>query len=71
MAMYELADLSPQVAESAWVADSAQVMGRVALEKDSSVWFGVVIAATQSTFPLAKEAIFKMAACCTPTMACL
>lgn len=43
MAMYELADLSPQVAESAWVADSAQVMGRVELEKDSSVWFGVVI----------------------------
>ena len=43
MAMYKLADLSPQVAESAWVADSAQVMGRVALEKDSSVWFGVVI----------------------------
>ena len=43
MAMYELADLSPQVAESAWVADSAQVMGRVALAKDSSVWFGVVI----------------------------
>jgi carbonic anhydrase/acetyltransferase-like protein (isoleucine patch superfamily) len=43
MAMYALADLFPQVAESAWVADSAQVMGRVALAKDSSVWFGVVI----------------------------
>lgn len=43
MAMYALADLSPQVTESAWVADSAQVMGRVALAKDSSVWFGVVI----------------------------
>ena len=43
MAMYKLADLSPQVAESAWVADSAQVMGRGALAKDSSVWFGVVI----------------------------
>ena len=43
MAMYKLADLSPQVAESAWVADSAQVMGRVALAKDSSVLFSVVI----------------------------
>ena len=27
MAIYELADLSPKIAESAWVADSAQVMG--------------------------------------------
>jgi carbonic anhydrase/acetyltransferase-like protein (isoleucine patch superfamily) len=31
------------MAESAWVADSAQVMGNVELGEDASVWFGVVI----------------------------
>lgn len=43
MAIYELDGMVPQLADSAWVADSAQVMGRVALAEDSSVWFGTVI----------------------------
>lgn len=43
MAIYELEHVSPTLAESAWVADSAQVMGRVDLAADTSVWFGVVI----------------------------
>lgn len=43
MAIYELDHIRPRLAESAWVADSAQVMGNVELAEDSSVWFGVVI----------------------------
>ena len=43
MAIYELNQVSPTIAESAWVADSAQVMGRVDLAADTSIWFGVVI----------------------------
>jgi carbonic anhydrase/acetyltransferase-like protein (isoleucine patch superfamily) len=43
MAIYELEQVSPTLAESAWVADSAQVMGRVDLAADSSIWFGAVI----------------------------
>ncbi|OYT88756.1 MAG: gamma carbonic anhydrase family protein [Burkholderiales bacterium PBB3] len=43
MALYQLDTLSPSVAPTAWVADSAQVMGNVELAEDSSVWFGVVI----------------------------
>ncbi len=43
MAMYELDGIAPRVATSAWVADSAQVMGNVELGEDSSVWFGTVI----------------------------
>ena len=43
MAIYELSGLAPRIAESAWVADSAQVMGNVELAADVSVWFGVVI----------------------------
>jgi carbonic anhydrase/acetyltransferase-like protein (isoleucine patch superfamily) len=43
MAIYQLDDLTPAVHETAWVADSAQVLGNVRLAEDSSVWFGVVI----------------------------
>lgn len=43
MALYELNHVAPRVAHSAWVADSAQVMGNVELAEDSSVWFGAVV----------------------------
>lgn len=43
MAIYELEGVSPQISDTAWVADSAQVMGNVVLADDASVWFGVVI----------------------------
>ena len=35
--------MAPRVDPTAWVADSAQVMGNVTLEADASIWFGVVI----------------------------
>ena len=43
MAVYELDGLAPQIADSAWVADSAQVMGQVSLGEDVGVWFGAVL----------------------------
>ncbi len=43
MAVYRLGDAHPQVAASAWVADSAQVIGDVALAEGASVWFGAVL----------------------------
>ena len=43
MALYALDGVEPQVAASAWVADSAQVMGAVELAEDVSIWFGTVI----------------------------
>ena len=43
MAVYALDGVAPQVAASAWIADSAQVMGSVELAEDTSVWFGTVI----------------------------
>lgn len=43
MALYELDGVAPTMADSAWVADSAQVMGNVHLHEDSSVWFGAVL----------------------------
>jgi carbonic anhydrase/acetyltransferase-like protein (isoleucine patch superfamily) len=43
MAIYEVAGVSPRVPESAWVADSAAVMGDVVLGEEVSVWFGAVV----------------------------
>jgi carbonic anhydrase/acetyltransferase-like protein (isoleucine patch superfamily) len=43
MAIYEFEGVAPSIAESAWVADSAQVMGDVTLADDANVWFGVVM----------------------------
>ena len=43
MALYRIDDLAPQVPDSAWVADSAQVIGHVVLGEDASVWFGTLI----------------------------
>jgi len=43
MALYEIDGISPTVADSAWVADSAEVMGDVVLGEEVGVWFGVVI----------------------------
>lgn len=43
MAIYALGEVSPRIAESAWVAESAQVMGNVELAEDVSIWFGAVL----------------------------
>lgn len=43
MALYQLDADTPEVHPKAWVADSAQVMGRVRLHENASVWFGTVI----------------------------
>jgi carbonic anhydrase/acetyltransferase-like protein (isoleucine patch superfamily) len=52
MAIYELDGVAPQVAKTAWVADSAQVMGAVTLAQGSSVWFGAVIRGDTETITL-------------------
>lgn len=43
MAIYELHGTAPQLDPSAWVADSAQVMGQVTIAADASVWFHCVV----------------------------
>lgn len=54
MAIYQLDDLKPAIHDSAWVADSAQVMGSVTLSEDSSVWFGVVARGDTETITVGK-----------------
>lgn len=43
MAVFELDGVAPDVHPTAWIADSAQVMGQVAIAADASVWFGCVV----------------------------
>ena len=43
MAVYSLDGVAPRVAASAWIADSAQVMGDVELAEDVGIWFGAVL----------------------------
>lgn len=45
MAIYRLGDRLPQVDPSAWVADSATVIGQVELGAGASVWYGATIRA--------------------------
>jgi carbonic anhydrase/acetyltransferase-like protein (isoleucine patch superfamily) len=43
MAIYELDGHTPKLGQNAYVADSAQVIGKVTLEENASVWFGTII----------------------------
>jgi carbonic anhydrase/acetyltransferase-like protein (isoleucine patch superfamily) len=44
MAIYRLGeDAAPRIAETAWVAGNASVIGRVELAADASVWYGCVL----------------------------
>ena len=54
MAIYELDNTAPRIHDSAWVADSAEVMGNVEIGEDASVWFGVVIRGDTETITIGK-----------------
>lgn len=41
--IYALDGIAPQIAASAWVAHDANLIGRVVLEEESSVWFGATL----------------------------
>jgi len=43
MAIYQLGEHTPEIDASAFVADSANLIGKVTLEANASVWFGVTI----------------------------
>ncbi len=43
MTIYALDDIAPTLADDAWVAPTAAVMGNVRMDAQSSVWFGAVV----------------------------
>jgi carbonic anhydrase/acetyltransferase-like protein (isoleucine patch superfamily) len=45
MALYRLGQEAPRIAASAWIADSAQVIGNVDIGDDVGIWFGAVLRA--------------------------
>jgi carbonic anhydrase/acetyltransferase-like protein (isoleucine patch superfamily) len=49
MAIYQLDALTPNISDSAWVADNAQVIGDVHMAADSSVWFSSVVRGDTAT----------------------
>jgi carbonic anhydrase/acetyltransferase-like protein (isoleucine patch superfamily) len=54
MALYQLDQDSPRVAASAWVADSAQVIGNVVLHEDASIWFGAILRGDTETLTIGR-----------------
>ena len=52
MAIYQLDDHTPDIHPSAWVEDSAQVMGAVSLHANTSVWFNAVIRGDTETITI-------------------
>jgi len=43
MPVYRLGDITPQIHPSAWIADTAVLIGRVVLGAGASVWYGAVL----------------------------
>jgi carbonic anhydrase/acetyltransferase-like protein (isoleucine patch superfamily) len=54
MAIYQLDSAVPDLHPSAWVADSAQVIGNVTLAENASVWFGVVARGDTDTLTIGR-----------------
>ncbi|HEX6363795.1 MAG TPA: gamma carbonic anhydrase family protein [Albitalea sp.] len=52
MPLYQLDDKKPQLAEGAWVAASATVIGDVRLGREVTVWFGSVIRGDSDTIAI-------------------
>jgi carbonic anhydrase/acetyltransferase-like protein (isoleucine patch superfamily) len=54
MAVYQLDDMTPTLHPTAWVADSAEVMGNVDIAEDASVWYGTVVRGDTSTIAIGR-----------------
>ena len=59
MTLYSLADLSPLLAEGAWAAPSADLIGDVRLGARASVWFGAVLRGDNTPLILGEETNFQ------------
>src|SRR6185503_12674458 len=59
MPFYSLAELAPQLAEGAWAAPSADLIGDVRLGLRASVWFGAVLRGDNTPLILGDETNFQ------------
>lgn len=54
MSIYSLGEHVPQIDDSAWVADSADVIGDVQLAADANVWFNAVLRGDNTTLAIGR-----------------
>ena len=59
MPLYEIDGLHPELADGAWAAPSADLIGDVRLGARASVWFGAVIRADNTPIILGEETNFQ------------
>ena len=59
MPLYIFRDLSPQLAEGAWAAPSADLIGDVRLGARASIWFGAVLRGDNTPLILGEETNFQ------------
>ena len=64
MAVFQLGDQAPRVAATAWVADSAQVIGDVDLADDVGIWFGAVLRSDTDPIRIGKGSNVQDGAVC-------
>lgn len=55
MAVYQLDKLTPRVHETAYVAESAQVIGNVELAEGASIWFGAILRGDNEVMRIGKN----------------
>jgi len=48
-------DIAPQIHSSAWITESAQIIGDVVIGEESSVWFNAVIRGDVNTIRIGKR----------------
>ena len=59
MPLYSIDDIAPTLAEGAWAAPSADLIGDVRLDARATVWFGAVIRADNTPIVLGEDSNFQ------------
>ena len=55
MAIYQLGEHAPAIAASAYITDSATIVGRVNIADNTSVWFGVTVRGDNEDITIGKD----------------
>lgn len=53
--LIEYENIKPQIHDSCFVAESAEVIGRVKVEENSSIWYGCIIRGDENTIDIGKN----------------
>ena len=64
MAVYRLDEFTPERHESAWVAETASVVGNVSMSEGSSVWFGATVRGDNELIKLGARSNIQDGAVC-------